>query len=83
MIKRAAATLALLALCGCMSAPAQREGRREMAPRDACIAQCNRDSNICLDQQSAQSGNTSQVGNSTYGMGATCKAELQSCLARC
>lgn len=81
--RTAAALLALLGLAGCMAAPAQREGQGGMDARRACIAQCNRDNNICTDQSSARSGNTSQVGNTDYGMGATCKAELQSCLARC
>lgn len=77
------ALLALLGLAGCMAAPAQREARVGVDPRRACIAQCNRDNNICMDQQSTRGGNTSQVGKTDYGMGATCKAELQSCLARC
>lgn len=82
-IRMTAAFLALLALAGCAAAPAQRESRSGMSPRNACIAQCNRDANMCTDQHSASSGNTSQIGRSDYGMGATCKAELQSCLARC
>lgn len=83
-MKQTAASLALLMLAGCMAAPAQRESKAGLDPRRACIAQCNRDNNICQDQQSTRSGgNTSQVGNSSYGMGATCKAELESCMARC
>jgi len=83
-LPRSAATLAaLLLLAGCMATPAQRESRSGMDPRSACMAQCNRDANVCGDQQSAQSGNTSQIGNTDFGMGATCKADLQRCLARC
>ncbi len=82
-IRTTAAILALMALAGCAATPAQRESRSGLDPRKACIAQCNRDANICTDQHSASSGNTSQIGRSDYGMGATCKAELQSCLARC
>jgi len=82
--RRIAATLlAMTSLTGCMAAPAQRESREGLDPRRACLAQCNRDNNICMDQQSARPGNTSQVGRTDYGMGATCKAELQSCQARC
>lgn len=80
----AAATGLLLLLTGCMAAPAQREAKAGLDPRRACIAQCNRDNNICQDQQSTRSGgNTSQVGNTSYGMGATCKAELENCMRRC
>ena len=83
-VARVAASLLVLAsLAGCMAAPAQRESREGLDPRRACMAQCNRDNNICMDQQAASPGNTSQVGRTDYGMGATCKAELQSCQARC
>lgn len=76
-LSRTAGFMALLMLAGCMAAPAQREARGGMDPRRACMAQCNRDNNVCMDQQSAQGG------NSSYGMGATCRIELESCLARC
>ena len=79
----AAALLALTSLGGCMAAPAQREARQGVDPRHACLAQCNRNADICGDQQAASPGNTSQVGRTDFGVGASCKAELQSCQARC
>lgn len=68
---------ALLLLGGCMAAPAQREAEGKIDPTQACRVQCNRDSQVCEDQRSARSGNT------TYGMGATCQNELSACLRRC
>lgn len=76
-LKSLAALGALSMLAGCMAAPAQRESREGIDPRRACIAQCNRDYNVCMDQQSTQNR------SSDFGMGATCKAELESCLPRC
>ncbi|WP_114394395.1 hypothetical protein [Oleisolibacter albus] len=74
----AALSASALLLSGCMSLPAQREARDgKLDSHSACIAQCNRDNSVCGDQRSAQTGNTS------YGMGATCQNELQSCLRRC
>ncbi len=77
LLKSVAALAALSMLAGCMAAPAKREVSNGLDPRRACIAQCNRDNNVCMDQQSTQSRNTD------FGMGATCSAELQGCLARC
>lgn len=77
-MKTLVASLALLMLAGCMAPPAKREGQeRVLDPRKACLAQCARQNDICGDQRSAQDGNT------TYGMGRTCQAELQSCQAGC
>lgn len=73
-------SLMVVALSGCMAMPAQREAQdKKLDPIQACKAQCTRDNNICLDQQSAGR----RGGDVPYGAGAACQSALQSCLNRC
>ncbi|MFC7331555.1 hypothetical protein [Rhodocista pekingensis] len=74
----ALAALLPVLLTACMAPPARREAQGSATDgHQACLAQCNREADVCFDQRSAQDGNT------TYGMGATCQTELKSCLTRC
>ncbi|ACI97869.1 hypothetical protein [Rhodospirillum centenum] len=73
----ALAALLPVLLTACMAPPARREAQGATDGHQACLAQCNREADVCFDQRSAQDGNT------TYGMGATCQAEMKSCLNRC
>jgi len=69
---------AVLLLSGCMAPPARRETGLDSS--QACRAQCNREHQVCLDQESA---GRSGVGGGIAGMGATCQRELEMCLPRC
>lgn len=69
----------VLTLSACMATPAQREAKDPaLDPTQACRAQCNRNSSVCLDQRSAGRGT-----DVPFGTGAVCQDELQACLNRC
>ncbi|TWB28864.1 hypothetical protein [Nitrospirillum bahiense] len=74
-IKAAVAGLLLAGLTGCMSLPSQREGKLDT--HAACVARCNRDSQVCGDTKAGQSDHTPELNN---GM---CQRDLKSCLNRC
>ncbi|MEE3627043.1 hypothetical protein UCD39_24210 [Nitrospirillum sp. BR 11752] len=67
--------LVLLGLAGCMALPSQREGKLDS--HAACVARCNRDSQVCGDTKAGQSDHTPELNN---GM---CQRDLKSCLNRC
>jgi hypothetical protein len=76
MIRPLIAALGLLALAGCMDAPAKRQGN--LSGFQACRAHCNREHQICMDGSAAQRGSNAPVSG-----GNACQSELQMCLNRC
>ncbi|MEC4594015.1 hypothetical protein VPG91_23650 [Nitrospirillum amazonense] len=74
-MKAAATALLLAGLTGCMALPSQREGKLDT--HAACVARCNRDSQVCGDTKAGQSDRTPELNN---GM---CQRDLKSCLNRC